>query len=144
MPISNHCINLDYINLPTVMELTNAINWFEIPVTDFDRAKKFYETIFDYQIPDSMAGTKRMGFFLYDFKSGKIGGAIIHGDGYAPSQEGSLIYLNAEPDLQIILNRVENAGGKIVQQKKQITPEVGHTAIFIDSEGNRVALHSRA
>ena len=125
------------------MELTNAINWFEIPVTDFDRAKKFYETIFDYQIPESMAGAKRMGFFLCDFKSGKIGGAIIHGDGYTPSQQGSLVYLNAEPDLQIILNAVESAGGKILQQKTLITPEVGHIAIFIDPEGNRVALHSR-
>jgi predicted enzyme related to lactoylglutathione lyase len=144
MPISNHCINLDYISQTTVMELTNAINWFEIPVTVFDRAKKFYETIFDYQIPDSIAGAKRMGFFLYDFKTGKIGRAIIHGDVYTTSQKGPLIYLNAEPGLQIILNSVEDAGGKIVQQKAQVTPEVGHAAIFTDSEGNRVALHSRA
>jgi predicted enzyme related to lactoylglutathione lyase len=124
------------------MEFTNAINWFEIPVTDFDRAKKFYETIFDYQIPDSQVGAKRMGFFLYDFKSGKIGGAIIHGDGYTPSKQGSVVYLNCQPDLQIVLDRVENAGGKIVQQKTQITPEVGYTAFIIDSEGNKVALHS--
>ena len=125
------------------MELTNAINWFEIPVTDFDRAKKFYETIFDYQIPDSMVGANRLGFFLYDFKSGKIGGAICHGDGYTPSQEGSLVYLNGDPDLQIILSRVENAGGKILQPKTRITAEVGYVAIFTDTEGNRVALHSR-
>ncbi len=125
------------------MELTNAINWFEIPVTDFDRAKKFYEAIFDYQIPESMVGPTKMGFFLYDFKSGKIGGAICHGDGYTPSQEGSLVYLNGDPDLQIILNRVENAGGKILQPKTRITAEVGCVAIFTDTEGNRVALHSR-
>ncbi|HLK29729.1 MAG TPA: VOC family protein [Puia sp.] len=125
------------------MELTNAINWFEIPAADFDRAKIFYETIFDYQIPESSVGSKKMGFFLYDFKSGKIGGAICQGDGYTPSENGSIVYLNAEPDLQIILDRVENAGGKIIQQKMLVTPEVGHIAFFIDTEGNKVALHSR-
>ncbi len=125
------------------MELTNAINWFEIPVTDFDRAKKFYEIIFDYQIPESIVGQTRMGFFLYDFKSGKIGGAICHGNGYTPSQHGSLIYLNGEPDLQIILSRVENVSGKILQPKTQMSPEVGHVAVFTDCEGNKVALHSR-
>src|SRR5450432_3174871 len=107
------------------MELANAINWFEIPVTDFDRAKKFYEAIFDYQMPESVMGQTRMGFFLYDFKSGKIGGAICHGNGYTPSEQGSLIYLNAEPDLQIVLNRVETAGGKIIQQKTLVTPDLG-------------------
>jgi predicted enzyme related to lactoylglutathione lyase len=125
------------------MEITNAINWFEIPVTDFDRAKKFYETIFDYQIPDSMVEQTRMGFFLYEFKSGKIGGAICHGNGYTPSMQGSIVYLNGDPDLQIILNRVETAGGKILQPKTLVTPEVGHVAMFKDSEGNKVALHSR-
>ena len=125
------------------MELTNAINWFEIPAADFERAKKFYETIFDYQIPESVVGPTKMGFFLYDFKSGKIGGAICHGNGYTPSQQGSLVYLNADPDLQAILSRVEKAGGKILQAKTQVTPEIGHVAVFIDSEGNRVALHSR-
>jgi predicted enzyme related to lactoylglutathione lyase len=125
------------------MEFTNAINWFEIPVTDFDRAKKFYETIFDYQIPETATGSKKMGFFLYDFKSGKIGGAICYGDGYTPSQQGSIVYLNAEPDLQIMLGRVEKAGGKIIQQKTQVTAEAGNIAFFIDTEGNRVALHSR-
>jgi predicted enzyme related to lactoylglutathione lyase len=125
------------------MELTNAINWFEIPVTDFDRAKKFYEAIFDYQVPESTAGTKKMGFFMYDFKSGKIGGAICHGDEYTPSKNGSIVYLNGDPDLQIILGRVEQAGGKIIQHKIQVTPEVGCTAFFEDTEGNKVGLHSR-
>jgi predicted enzyme related to lactoylglutathione lyase len=134
---------LNSISKTNFMEFTNAINWFEIPVSDFDRAKKFYESIFDYQIPDSLMGPTRMGFFLYDFKSGKIGGAICHGNGYTPSQQGSLIYLTADPDLQIILGRIESAGGKILQPKTQVTPEIGNIAIFLDSEGNRVALHSR-
>lgn len=126
------------------MELGNALNWFEIPVTDFDRAKKFYETIFDYQMPESMMGITRMGFFLYDFKTGKVGGAICHGNGYTPSQLGALIYLNCQPDLQLVLNSVEQAGGRIIQQKASINAELGFMAMITDTEGNRIALHSMA
>jgi uncharacterized protein len=126
------------------MEPGNALNWFEVPVVDFDRAKKFYETIFDYQMPENMMGPTRMGFFLYDFKAGKVGGAICHGDGYAPSQQGALIYLNCQPDLQIVLSRVEQAGGKIVQPKGLIKAELGFIAPITDTEGNKVALHSMA
>ena len=125
------------------MELGNALNWFEIPVTDFDRAKKFYETLFSYQMPESMMGPNRMGFFLYDFKSGKVGGAIIYNPGmYTPSDKGALIYLNCQPDLQPILDKVAAAGGTVVIKKTVITPELGYTAIITDTEGNRVALHS--
>ncbi len=125
------------------MEPGNALNWFEIPVTDFDRAKRFYETIFSYQMPESMMGANRMGFFLYDFKAGKVGGAIIHNpEFYSPSDKGSLIYLNCQPDLQPVLDKVETAGGSIAIKKTQINAELGYTAIIIDTEGNRVALHS--
>jgi len=83
------------------MELGNALNWFEIPVTDFDRAKKFYETIFGYQMPENVMGSARMGFLLYDFPAGKVGGAIVYNpEFYTPSDNGSLIYLNCQPDLQ--------------------------------------------
>lgn len=127
------------------MELTNALNWFEIPVSDFDRAKKFYETIFNYQMPESMMGDTRMGFFLYDFQGGKVGGAIVLNQAfYSPSDKGALIYLNAQPDLAIILNRVEAAGGSILQPKTIISEEqnLGYWALIKDTEGNRVALHS--
>ena len=126
------------------MQLGNALNWFEIPVSDFDRGKKFYETIFDYQMPEMQMGPVHMGFFLYDQPGGKVGGAICSGDGYIPSQHGSLIYLNCQPDLQIVLHRVEKAGGKILRTKTQISPDqnLGYWASIIDSEGNLVALHS--
>ena len=125
------------------MELGNALNWFEIPATDFDRAKKFYETLFSYQMPESTMGPNRMGFFLYDFKSGKVGGAIIYNpEMYTPGDKGALIYLNCQPDLQPILDKVAAAGGTVVVKKTVITPELGYTAIITDTEGNRVALHS--
>lgn len=126
------------------MQLSNALNWFEIPVTDFDRAKKFYETLFSYQMPDMQMGSVRMGFFLYDQPGGKVGGAICQSDMHKPSQEGSLIYLNCQPDLQVVLNKVEEAGGKTIQPKTKISAdqELGYFAYIIDSEGNKIALHS--
>jgi uncharacterized protein len=126
-----------------VMELGNALNWFEIPATDFDRAKKFYENIFSYQMPENNMGATRMGFFLYDFQSGKVGGAIVYNPAlYTPSEKGALIYLNCQPDLQPVLDRVEGSGGKISVAKTAIGNNLGFMAIITDSEGNRVALHS--
>ena len=127
------------------MELGNALNWFEIPVADFDRAKKFYETIFGFQMPENNMGSARMGFFLYDFKAGKVGGAIVHDPSFfTPSDNGSLIYLNCQPDLQVVVDRVETSGGKILQQKTIISEDqnLGYWALITDTEGNKVALHS--
>jgi predicted enzyme related to lactoylglutathione lyase len=122
----------------------NALNWFEIPVHDFDRARKFYSQIFDYEMPESNTGYKRMGFFLYDHENGGAGGAIVQGIEYLPSQRGSLIYLHAGHDLITVLNRVEDAGGKIELGKRPISEEqdLGYFAIIYDIDNNRVALHS--
>lgn len=123
--------------------MNNAINWFEIPATDIQRAKKFYEAIFQFEMPilDIGDGLK-MALFPAD--SGSVGGTIIqNGDWYIPSdKKGPLLYLNANPDLIHVLDRVEKAGGKITIPKRQITEENGYMAVIIDSEGNRVALHS--
>jgi len=127
------------------MELGNALNWFEIPVSNFDRAKKFYENIFNYEMPENTMGDTRMGFFLYDMPAGKVGGAIVFNEQfYSPSEKGTLVYLNAQPDLQIILDRVEDAGGTILKSKTIISEEqnLGYWALLKDSEGNRIALHS--
>jgi uncharacterized protein len=122
---------------------THAINWFEIPVMNFDRAKKFYETLFDYQMPETQMGPARMGFLLYDFQNGGRGGAIVHNPGfYTPSKNGTLVYLNCDPDLSIVLDKVTAAGGKILQMKTDIGQNLGFWAIIEDSEGNRIALHS--
>ena len=123
--------------------LDNAITWFEIPVIDFERAKKFYSSIYDYQMPDTMVGPVRMGFLLYEQQAGRVGGAICFGAGYIPSQQGTLPYLNGGSDLDIVLNRVEKAGGKVVVPKTFIAPEHGYFAKFVDTEGNLIALHSR-
>ena len=126
------------------MAFKNAISWFEIPATDLSRAQKFYETIFNIQmIPFDTPNFQMRMFPVEDMMNG-IGGAISKAEGfYKPSAtDGPLVYLNANPDVQNVLDKIEAAGGKIVVPKTQISPEFGYMAVFIDSEGNRVALHS--
>lgn len=126
------------------MEMTNAINWFEIPVSDYERAKKFYCSIYEYEMVEmDMQGTK-MGMLPHDPASGGIGGAICYGEGYTPSTEGSKVYLNGGKDLNEVLGRVESAGGQVILGKTKITDEIGFFAIFADTEGNQVSLHSPA
>jgi len=125
------------------MIFKHAISWFEIPTADIDRAQKFYETIFDIKmIPLDNPHIQMRLFPLENMEN--VGGSIVFNkDFYKPSAtEGALIYLNANPDVQIILDRIEAAGGQIAVPKTQISPEYGYMAIFIDSEGNRVGLHS--
>jgi predicted enzyme related to lactoylglutathione lyase len=126
------------------MAFKNAISWFEIPVIDLSRAQKFYEAIFNIQmIPLDTANFQMRMFPVEDMMNG-IGGAISKAEGfYKPSAtDGTLVYLNANPDVQIVLDKIEAAGGKIIVPKTQISPEYGYMAVFIDTEGNRVALHS--
>lgn len=122
--------------------LTNALNWFEIPVSDFERAKKFYSSIYDFDMPEMAMGPNRMGFLLYDQPKGYIGGAIVQGEGYVPSAQGALIYLNGGSDLNTILERVKKSGGKVILPKTPISPELGFFALFTDTEGNKLGLHS--
>ena len=120
----------------------NMINWFEIPVTDFDRAKKFYEALIGSEMHEQQMGPYRMGFLPSVPGNGKVSGAIVHGEGYDPGMQGAVIYLNGNPDLTTMLGRAEKAGGKVIVPKTEITPEYGYFAYFIDTEGNKIGLHS--
>jgi uncharacterized protein len=121
--------------------MKNAINWFEIPVKNFTRAKKFYETVLGAEIQVMEAMGMKSGFLPAEMETGGIGGCIIEGKGYEPSSTGSLIYLNGGSDLAVALSRVEAAGGKIVLPKTAIGHN-GFMAHFTDSEGNKLGLHS--
>ena len=124
--------------------MKNAISWFEIPTTDIDRAQKFYETIFGISLaPMDMPGMK-MRMFTLDNPMEGIGGTLVDSGGFhKPSAtEGPLIYLNGNPDVQNVLGKVEAAGGKVTVPKTEISPEYGYMGVFIDTEGNRIALHS--
>ena len=120
---------------------TNTLNWFEIPATDILRAKKFYESIFEIKMEEMEMSGMKYAMFPFDPMKGKIAGGLAQSSMHIPSATGSIIYLNANPDLQTVLDRIEKVGGKITMPKTSIGQN-GFMAFFTDSEGNTVALHS--
>lgn len=120
-------------------KIINCINWFEIPAINFQQSVDFYNTIFGIEMEKNFNGNYAMAFFPAEKG---IGGAVVAGPGSTPGDSGPLLYLNAGEDLSIVLDRVELAGGRIVMPKTLINEESGHFAVFIDSEGNKLALHS--
>ena len=124
--------------------MQHAISWFEIPTTDIVRAQQFYETIFGItMIPMDMPNIQMRMFPLDDMMT-QVGGALVNSGGFhkASATDGPLIYLNANPDVQNVLDKVVAAGGSIMVPKTEISPEYGFMAVFMDTEGNRIALHS--
>lgn len=119
---------------------SHALSWFEIPVTNFTRAKAFYDKVLGISIEPMEMGSTTMGFFSSDPNA--VGGALVQGDGGTPSKTGTIIYLNGGGDLAPMLARVESAGGSIAVPKTDIGNNFGHFAHFIDTEGNKVGLHS--
>lgn len=118
--------------------MKNALNWFEIPATDMERALKFYNTILGTQ----MTTMEMSGLTMAIFPSEDgVGGAIVHGQGYAPSAEGAVVYLNGGDNLSTVLDKVEDAGGEVIMPKTGIG-ENGFIAYLADTEGNKVGLHS--
>ena len=124
--------------------MQNAISWFEIPTTDINRAQKFYETIFSISMMPMDLPNIKMRMFPLDDMMTQVGGALVDSGGFHKSSatDGPLIYLNGNPDVQNVLDKVVLAGGSIMVPKTEISPEYGFMAVFIDTEGNRVALHS--
>lgn len=120
--------------------MMNPISIFEIPAIDFSRAVKFYQNILNISIQEIDMGGVSMGLFPGDENS--VSGAVIKGDDYRPSKDGVVIYLNGGDNLQVVLDRIEPNKGKIILPKTQISPEIGFYALFIDTEGNRLGLHS--
>jgi uncharacterized protein len=121
---------------------TNALNWFEIPATDLARATKFYETIFEIKMTPMEMPNIKMSMFPPDGSVPVVGGGLAQSEMHKPSATGVMVYLNANPDMQLVIDRIEHAGGKVIMGKTQISPEIGYMAFFSDTEGNTVALHS--
>ncbi len=122
----------------------NMVGWFEIPVMDMERAKIFYETVFQIKIQlQDFDGTKMGWFPMEQDKPGAAGSLIQNKDWYRPSNsDGVLVYFSSA-NVDNELGRIEAAGGEIMQSKTQISPDIGYMALFTDTEGNRIALHSR-
>jgi predicted enzyme related to lactoylglutathione lyase len=126
-------------------QVAYAVSWFQIPCSDLERGKRFYETILGVALQDLGAPGMKMAAFPADPQKGEVGGAIVAGPGATPSGDGTVVYLNAGPDLQVVLDRVAAAGGKVLMPKTQVPMEgAGYFAVFADSEGNTVGLHSQS
>jgi predicted enzyme related to lactoylglutathione lyase len=121
--------------------MKSSICWFEIPVRNFERAKAFYSKLMEVEIQERQMGNDRMGFIPHA-ESGSVG-AIVAGEDYKPGLNGVMVYFDADPDLSFTLERVEDAGGRIMLPKTLITKEIGYFAVIRDSEGNRIALFSK-
>lgn len=120
--------------------MNNLISIVEIPTTDFSRAVKFYQNILNVAIEEvDMDGTQ-MGVLPSDGKTVNV--VLAKGYGYKPTTEGAVLYLNAGHDLQPMLDKVSQNGGQIIVHKTEISPEIGCYALFIDTEGNKLGLHS--
>lgn len=120
-----------------------TVGWFEIPVKEMKRAILFYNKVFDINLEEQDFGGTQMAWFPWDESGIGAGGSLIKSDDhYTPSYEGTLVYFSCE-ELSDELSRVEEAGGKILQPKTEISPDIGFMALFEDTEGNRMALHSK-
>jgi uncharacterized protein len=120
----------------------NALNWFEIHVADLKRAKRFYETILRTSMEEVKVGDTLEAVFPFDRDEAGVGGSIVETDKSTRGQSGTLVYLNVHGDLDGVLSRIPGAGGVIVKPRTAIGP-YGFIAVFSDTEGNVVGLHSR-
>jgi len=130
----------DIISTNKSNNMKSYISIFEIPATDISRAIDFYQLILNIKIEKMDMPEMQMGILPYEEQL--ITGVIIKGEGYKPSAEGVTLYLNGGDNLQFILDKVESNGGKILIPKTLHADESGYFAIFLDSEGNKIGLHS--
>ena len=123
--------------------MASAINWFQIPASDGTRARTFYETICGFPLEKMEVPNMEMWSFPADRGTGEVGGAVVTAQGAVPSATGTAVFLNGDPDLQVMLDRVEGAGGTVLVPKTAIGMGAGYFAMITDTKGNTVGLHSQ-
>jgi predicted enzyme related to lactoylglutathione lyase len=126
--------------MATVAAKTNIANWFEISVTDLERAIKFYEKVFDVKLTSEEMGGMKLAMFPFEQDARGAAGALIKGASYEPSHAGTVVYFSVD-DIPETLRRITASGGKAIMPKTSIG-EYGFIAQYEDTEGNRLALHS--
>jgi predicted enzyme related to lactoylglutathione lyase len=117
----------------------HAINWFEIPCEDLDRATTFYETLLGAPMQRVESDTP-MAFFSAEMAG--TGGTLVKRSFQKPGRGGTMVYLNCDGDLDGVLARVRKAGGLVLMPKTPVPGGHGHFACLRDSEGNHIGLHS--
>ncbi|QSA97901.1 VOC family protein [Methylococcus sp. EFPC2] len=121
--------------------MSNVATWFEIPVKDMPRAKRFYQSVLHTDFKDEDMGACQMAIF--NCEAPAVGGMLVSGEHYEPNRTGAIVYLNGGEDLSQPLQRVAEQGGSVLLPKTPIHDgECGYFAHFLDSEGNRVGLYS--
>jgi uncharacterized protein len=121
----------------------NVAVWFEIPVNDLARAIGFYETVFAVTLTQSGCPSGiPMRIALFPADKTAVTGCLLEHEDAKPGADGSILYLNGGADLAVPLARAVEAGARVVVPKTAINAEMGYFAQFIDSEGNRIGLHS--
>ena len=121
----------------------NPVNWFEIPVVNIERAKQFYEHMLNINMQRVDLGELKMCWFPSNpQKPGASGALVEHPSHYQPVDNGGVILYLACEDVAGSLEKAQKSGGKIIQNKKEISPEHGFMGLLIDCEGNKIALHS--
>lgn len=120
--------------------MNNLISIVEIPTTDFSRAVKFYQAILGVAIEEMEMDGNQMG--VLPNEEGTVNVVLVKGNDYKPTTDGAVLYLNAGNDLQPMLDKIEQNGGQVILPKTEISPEMGYFALFIDTEGNKLGLHS--
>jgi predicted enzyme related to lactoylglutathione lyase len=123
----------------TELVMQTKINWFEIPAADFSRAVRFYEAVFEKKLRIEEFGGGQLGVFVN--ADGESFGGVMHGEGFTPGRDGTVIYLDAGPTIDTAIARIKEAGGQIKLDKLALPDSMGYIAQFIDTEGNRLALH---
>ncbi len=122
--------------------MEKTLSWFEIPVTDMQRACEFYGALLLKSLREEAFGQQMLAVFPYDREGGATGGALVKSDRLQPGADGALVYLNAGESLDHLLARVEPAGGRIVVPRTELPPGMGAFAVVGDTEGNRVGWHA--
>ena len=125
---------------PLQQQRESRVVWFEIPAADMDRACRFYETVLATSLNRGQFGPETMAVFPYQKPA--VSGCVSHSPDHRPAANGTMIYLNADPDLDAALARVAPAGGKVVLPKTALPPGMGYYARIEDTEGNLVGLHA--
>lgn len=136
------CINGNPpLNLKRRNIMQNPLRWFEIATTDLERAVRFYQTVFATELRRETCGDIAMAIFPY--AEPYPSGALVAMPQLQPRDNGTLIYLDGGDDLNAVLARIPAAGGQVVMEKTDLGNDIGHIALFIDSEGNRVGVYSQ-
>ena len=120
----------------------NAINWFELPSADFQRAVSFYNAILATSLKVEKFGPESTDMAVFPAADDGAAGCVIHDAKYRPHADGAVVYLNCEPSIDQVLDRVAGAGGAVIQPKTALPPGMGFFAHIADTEGNRVGLHA--